>query len=206
MTCNLRTSIVSVLATLVAMSPISACFQPSHDVPDPPDGSLVDASQFAGIRYVDAAVAPPCSPQTPSPLTSLVFRVRTTEYGGNFAPRNVGAIWIETAGGAFVRTLETWGVMQLKHLYRFQESSDGNTADAVTSATLLTHETHEAVWDFRDSWGCPVEQGSYALLVETTDHNYPGEWTSIPFELGAAPVEIEPNDTECFHDMLLTID
>ena len=134
-----------------------------------PDAGAADASAFSGIRYGDAAVAPTCDPQNPSPLSVLTSGVRPPDAGGRSAPKNVGAIWIERADGTFVRTLELWATTRRKWLLGFLESTGGNTVDAVTGATLKVHTTHEVEWDLRDSFGCPVEQGAYVVVVGKTD-------------------------------------
>lgn len=184
---------------------VAGCYQPVDRSPLV-DASTDGASAFAGIRYGDAGSAPACDPQNPSPLAALTFRVRTTELGGRFAPKNVGAIWIERADGTFVRTLEVWATTRRKWLLRFLASSGGNTVDAVTGATLKEHATHEVEWDLRDSFGCPVEQGGYAIVVEMTDKNAAGTSTSVSFSLGASPTTLSPTGTQYFHDLRLTID
>lgn len=48
---------------------------------------------------------------------TVKFTVRTTTPGGNFSPRNIGAIWIEDSNGQFVKTLKRWADRRKQYLY-----------------------------------------------------------------------------------------
>lgn len=174
------------------------CFQPRASDERDPIGAPID------LFTIDAPPAPDCPPD-PSPLSQLAVSVRTTPYGGNFAPRNVGAIWIERADGTFVKTLERWGQIRAKWLKRFVMSSAGNIVDAVTSATLTSHTTHERVWDLTDLARCEIESGDYQLLFELTDRDGAGEALAIPFTKDQTSVSLSPEDTRVFHDLSIDL-
>ena len=141
----------------------------------------------------------------PSPLSQLHVRVRTSAVGGRYAPRNVGAIWIETASGAFVKTLERWGATRARYLFRWNAASGGNVVDAVTSATLQTHITHDREWNLTDKTTCEIPTGNYRVVVEHTDRDSAGATIEIPFTKDQAAVTLMPTDATNFHDMLLEL-
>ncbi|MES1171600.1 MAG: DUF2271 domain-containing protein, partial [Bacteroidota bacterium] len=126
--------------------------------------------------------------------------------GGRFAPRNVGAVWIERASGEFVRTLEEWGGMRAKWLTNWQSASSGNTVDAVTGATLDRHVTHAARWDLKDAHGCDVPDGPHVLRVELTDRSGTGAVESVAFDKSDAPVSLAPADSGPFTEMQLILE
>ncbi|MBN9163228.1 MAG: hypothetical protein BGO98_00950 [Myxococcales bacterium 68-20] len=117
--------------------------------------------------------------------------VTTISYRGEYAPENVGAIWIATASGAFVRTLDVWGNKRLEHAVAWQASSNGNDVDAITGATRRSAGAHIVAWDCRDARGAAVAPGSYVVHLEFTEENSstespPGPHRLLPFELAAS--------------------
>jgi hypothetical protein len=168
------------------------------------------------LRPVDASAPSDAAPQAdagpphdaglvPGP-SELSFRVLTAPIGGRYAPRNIGAIWIEDGAGKFVKTLELWAAPRKRYLRRFLTSSNGDVTDAITGATLLVHETHEVRWDLTDRAGARVAAGDYAVLVETTDRDASGDFVLIPFAVGPDELALSPPDTEHFLDMTLTLE
>ncbi len=185
---------------LVAM--LGGCYQPSTgsdivEAGDQPPGGLFGA---------DGGPNSSCTEPDPAPLVSLLHvRVRTTAFGRQYAPRNIGAIWIEDAGGRFIRTLERWGKTRARYLTRFNAASNGNLVDAVTGATLSQHTTHNREWDLTDNTTCEVPSGDYRIVVETTDYNGTGASAVFPFTKGEMPATITPVDTTNFHDLLIEL-
>ncbi|MBK8258541.1 MAG: DUF2271 domain-containing protein [Polyangiaceae bacterium] len=131
------------------------------------------------------------------------FRVRTSAVGGQFAPRNVGAIWIQNGQGQFVKTLERWGTTRAKWLLSFNEASGGNVVDAITGPTKVAHETHEVRWDVTDAAGCPSPAADYTIQLELTDRSGAGVTLGIPFVLAEPGVDLSPPDAPNFHDMAI---
>lgn len=108
----------------------------------------------------------------------------TTDIGGRYSPRNIGAAWIEGDGG-WVKTLEVWAWIRARYLSAYSAANPvGNTVDAVTGATKSRHGSHSLTWNLTDGSGAPVADGGYTLLVEMTDHDGTGELLRVPFELG----------------------
>lgn len=188
-----------------ALSPVfvPACYSPSIASDYIPPGGG-DAPPDEVFHHEDAGTEDACAGESSSEATSFLrFRVRTSKVGGKFAPRNVGAIWIQEQNGAFVKTLERWGTTRAKWLLTFNAASGGNVVDAITGATKIKHETHEVTWDLSDTAGCRVADGDYALWLELTDRSGAGVTLRIPFELSHPGTDVLPEDAPTFHDMAL---
>jgi hypothetical protein len=150
-------------------------------------------------------------------MGTLSVRFTSVPQGGRYAPRNVGAVWIETASGMFIKTIERWAGIRAVHLERWTEVSGGwgsrffgggNTADmmdAVSRATLRQHEMHELTWDMLDAAGMPVPDGPYKLLIEVADDEVEAGATSeMMFEKGPAPQNLMPPDAPSWSGLVVT--
>jgi hypothetical protein len=138
------------------------------------------------------------------PSAPLVFRVTTVSQAGRFAPKNVGAIWIQDSNSHFVKTLAVWAGVSTRYLTRYcAANKSGNKVDAITSATLPDHVAHQVTWDLTDGNRQPVSDGDYQLLVESTDHNGPGQLLTVPFTKGNEPRTLSPADTAYFQKIEL---
>ncbi len=146
------------------------------------------------------------SVSSPEPVERVRLSVRTSPQGGPFQPRNVGAIWVEDGAGVFVKTLAKWGTLRDRWLGRWREASDENVVDAVTGATLSSHETHDVAWDLTAVDGHALEPGAYVIIVEVTDRSGMGAALELPFITAEGPVSTTPEGTEFFHDVKLTIE
>lgn len=150
-----------------------------------------------------------CGPSNPppSPFTSVTLSVTTSSYGGKFAPSNVGAIWVETPSGQFVKTLTEWGLFRQSNLVKWMADANGSTVDAITSATSYSAGQHTGKWDGTDVNGQVVADGSYQFIVEFTEDDSTlsfvpaGPWTAVPFTKGPGKQNFTVPDTQFFHDM-----
>lgn len=183
---------------------VVGCYQPevpadrlSADADGPPSSDFV-----AGAGGMEV---PTCPDRAPSTLSELAVSVRTSPVGGQFAPRNVGAIWVEDAGGTFVKTLERWGTTRAKWLVTFNEASGGDVVDAITGATKKVHDTHEVRWDLADVEGCEVPAGDYHLWLELTDRSGEGAHHDVPFAKGNGGFVLMPDDAPQFHEIVLEL-
>lgn len=136
----------------------------------------------------------------------VTFTVRTTAPGGKYQPRNVGAIWIEDGDGGFVKTLSRWGTLRARWLSRWNDASDGDVTDAITGATLSSHETHAVTWDLTDTQGDRIGDGEYSVVIELTDKSGPGPSLDVPFTVGDEPLMVDPEGAAHFHDMRLVFE
>jgi hypothetical protein len=139
----------------------------------------------------------------PAGVSSLTFSVLTKVIGGEYAPRNVGAIWITNSSGTFVKTLELWARQRLVYLKLFQQQTNRNSVDAVSSATLTSHRVHNATWNLKDVTGNVVPDGMYNIVIETSDHDTVSH--TIPFMKGSAPVTLTPADTANYAQMSIKL-
>jgi hypothetical protein len=130
---------------------------------------------------------------------TLTVDFKSVALGGNYAPRNVGAVWIETSSGMFVKTIERWAGIRAVHLTTWTMVSGGwggffgggNAADmmdAVSRATLRSHEMHHVMWNMKDSKGQVVPDGMYNVVIEVADDNRkPSASGKVAFMKGPAP-------------------
>jgi len=137
---------------------------------------------------------------------TIDFQVTTSTPGGNYSPRNIGAIWIESSTGSFVKTLRVWANNRRQHLYTWNNRTGGNTVDGVTGSTYSSHGTRTASWDFTDANGDTVTPGDYTLRLELTDQHSQGPLYSFSFPFMGATETITPSDHSHFHNMQLSYD
>lgn len=207
-------------AVVCAAVNLFACYQPEHSADYKPeavvrsDGAVSPDLDAATNLMMDALSSPALDAyvaetdasieQTPR-LSQLTFRVLTAPPGGRYAPRNIGAIWVEREDGTFVKTLARWALTRAMYLRRFEAAYAGDLTDAITSATLEVHQYHEVRWNLSGRDGARVGQGRYRLVLELTDKDSRGVALEVPFELADAPLVIEPAATAQFKDMRLEL-
>jgi hypothetical protein len=171
------------------------------------DAARTDASYWdraPGLQSGDAGTGAPRGGGTPSPggdasgpvpepasAACARVEVTTSTYRGEFAPENVGAIWITTSTGLFVRSLDVWGSKRLKHAVAWLAASLGNDVDAVTGATRQAAGAHLVTWDCRSAEGTRVAPGTYVVHVEFTEENSatespPGPHRELSFVLASS--------------------
>lgn len=138
--------------------------------------------------------------------------------GGEYAPRNVGAVWIETSTGQFVKTIERWAGIRAVHLTRWNQASGGwplpfffatepspDEMDAVTAATVRPHIAHHSTWNSKNVDGQVVPDGSYKIVIEVTESNLlPSASAEVPFEKGTSPQTLSPSDTGPYSGLKIT--
>jgi len=116
----------------------------------------------------------------------------TTPNGGQYAPRNVVAVWIEDQAGAFVKTIGRHAGTRKQHLVAWTLKAGTNDVDAVSGATRQDNVAPLTMtWNLRDKAGTLVPDGTYTLRMELADQNsntagqnHQGTFT---FVKGAAP-------------------
>jgi hypothetical protein len=167
----------------------------------PPSDAEVDAALSDGGSSDDSdAMLPGASGNLdagPAPAKApsrVVFRVTTVSQKGRYEPKNAGAIWVEDAEGNGIKTLALWASVRIRYLKEYNTSNAKvDKVDAVTSATLKEHRTHEVTWNLR-AGGQLVPDGMYTIRVEVTDDDVTGENFSVMFLKGAEPRMIRPAD------------
>lgn len=120
---------------------------------------------------------------------NLNVSVTTSATGGNYAPRNVVAIWVEDASGGFIKTLLAYADKRIKHLNTWETSTNVigsmyNRTDAITGATRSSHGARTCKWDGTDYNKNLVPDGKYFVCMELTDKNSTGNYSKFEFEKG----------------------
>jgi len=138
----------------------------------------------------------------------LNVSVTTSETGGNYAPRNIVAIWIEDADGNFVKTLMAYAQNRITHLNTWQAAttaagSEFNVIDAVTGATRTSHGTRACLWNGLDYNQNLMPDGTYYLWMELTDKNSTGNFSSFEFTKGEDLQELSPENVPSFSDITI---
>ena len=123
--------------------------------------------------------------------TLTVKYMTRTYYEGRYAPKNCSAVWIETAAGAYVATIEVTAGLRRPGLVYWQDHActEKLGPDATTSATLRNHDKeHEVEWTGRDFEGKSVPDGTYKLFIEITETDLePGEVNEFEIVKGPMP-------------------
>jgi hypothetical protein len=138
--------------------------------------------------------------QTPG---NLSVSATTSSTGGNFAPKNIVAMWIEDEQGNFVKTLLAYAQNRKTHLNTWEASTTAagspfNTVDAITGATKTSHATRTCSWDATDVNGNIVPDGTYKLRMELTDKNGTGNFSTFTFSKDTLPVTLTPANVPSF--------
>jgi len=158
----------------------------------------------AGGALVEAAGGGTVGPATKCTFT---FNVTTVTARGRYAPRNVGAIWIQDASNKFVKSLNVWGTIRLSNATAWTTVSGNNTVDAVTGATRANHGPLTANWDCTNTSHAPIADGGYQICATfAEDDAFPffgptPHQACAPFQKGSAPVDSTPPDATNFTSM-----
>jgi hypothetical protein len=162
-------------------------------------GAAGAAGAGSGGRDGGAAGAPPPA-GTVGATCHLDVSVTTKDTGrGAYAPRNVGAIWIETSGGKFVKSLYVWAAKRIDHLGTWNASTSAaglsrNRVDAVTAATLSNHGTRTASWNCTDVNKQLVATGDYRVCFDLNDTNSSSKSNCVPITIGKTAQTLMPTD------------
>jgi len=139
---------------------------------------------------------------------TLAVSVTTSSTGGNYAPRNVIAIWIEDSSGKFVKTLLAYANTRISHLNTWQASSlaagkEFDKTDAISGATQSSHAIRTCQWNGTDYAGKLMADGDYKVRMELTDKNATGNVASFPFTKGATVQKLTPVSVPSFSSVTL---
>jgi hypothetical protein len=161
-------------------------------------GSFVESGSFAEGGLSKEAGA-----------CSLVVTVTTVSNGGQYSPKNIGAIWIENSSRTFVKTLAVWAATRIKHVSLWNSSTaaaglPSNKVDAITGATLSSNQTHDVSWNCTNTTEAIVPDGVYYVFFEMDDDNSTGPNTSVAFTKGPTATQVTPPNDRNFINISLT--
>jgi hypothetical protein len=139
---------------------------------------------------------------------TLTVTATTSSTGGNYAPKNIVAIWIEDNQGHFVKTLLAYAQNRKTHLNTWEASTTAagspfNTVDAVTGATRTSHATRSCTWNGTDVNGTLVADGTYRIRMELTDKNNTGNFSTFTFTKGLTPENQTPANVPSFASIII---
>jgi len=122
----------------------------------------------------------------PDPCVTVEFCLG---FRDELAPQT--AVWIEDAGGKYVRTLYVSGFSgyvkeKQVTLPDWAKSSKFVAVDGVTAASINTGH-HLYVWDMKDTSGNTVPRGEYTVKVETS------YWPSMKYQTAAVKFTVGEN-------------
>lgn len=132
---------------------------------------------------------------------TVTFTVTNVSDGGKYSPKNIIAIWIKNSSGNFIRTLKVMGQQRIQYLYKWKQSSNLNTVNAITGSTLLNFQSHNISWDCKDYNGNIVPDGYYEFWVEYADADVQGPYTHYTFYKGANSANITFPDQTYFKNV-----
>lgn len=122
---------------------------------------------------------------------TLRVEYRTQPTGGDYAPKNCSAVWVEDATGRYIATLDLRARLRRPSLAYFRERACAAQLgpDVMTSATTLDHsELHMATWSGRNFSQRVVPDGVYKLYIESTETDRaPGQFEVFDIQKGAQP-------------------
>jgi len=134
---------------------------------------------------------------------SLTFNVTTVTDGGPFSPKHVLAVWVEDNAGVFVKSNKVMADARKQYLYTWNNKSSGDVTDAITGATLTSHQTHTITWNCQNLSSQVVPDGDYKIWIEFTDQHAQGPIHSVSFTVSSNTFNVDPADETYFKDMSL---
>jgi hypothetical protein len=140
---------------------------------------------------------------------TLTVTTTTSSAGGNYAPKNIVAMWIEDEQGDWVKTLLAYAANRKTHLNTWEASTTAagspfNTVDAITGATKSSHGTRTCTWNGTDVDGAQVPDGNYKVWMELTDKNGTGNFSSFPFTKDTNALNLTPLNVPSFGSISIT--
>jgi hypothetical protein len=173
-----------------------------------PSPAAADAPVIEAPAAPDAVAAPVVPPAAARGRLTVRFET-SAPVGGKYAHKNIHAVWVETADGTFVRTLNLWADKRARHLAQWAAATADRAKDiqARTGATLTAYGVYTSVWDGTDAAGAVVPDGDYAVRLELTNDNANKNHfhrAAMTFTKGAAAVTQGPADEGGYKQVTLT--
>jgi hypothetical protein len=169
-------------------------------------GTVGGAAGRAGTGAGSGAVAGMDGAPAPSGMVQRVsFEVLTAAQGGRYQPRNIGAIWVQSSSGQFVKSLEVWARIRQRYLTKYNAARSGMAIDVTSTATLRNHTKHSVEWDLKDRSGATVPPGKYLVFVEVTDKDATGMLIQFEIDTSQGPQTLMPGGNQYFTMMKVVL-
>lgn len=136
--------------------------------------------------------------------TIMLFQVKTVTANGQYAPRHVFAIWITNENDQYVTSLKVRAATYKSKLNKWKTFSGGVVpADAISGASLTSHQTHVVAWNGKNVAGTVVPDGNYKVYVEFNESNNTSgnPFTSVLFTKGSTFQHLTPSNATNFQNM-----
>jgi hypothetical protein len=186
----------------------------SDSEPEPDAGADREAGAAAAGESGDSSVSPAQSDDVRGCPVHVSLITKSYGTGNNddddYAPNNVGAIWITDPAGTFVRTIAAWGPNYWSFAETWLKQSNGSRVDIVSGATRRNHEQPvEADWDCRNKDRLRVPAGAYRVNVEFAESEEQGPLltgdAALPFEIGPAAHGVTRDPSGAFGSIDLVV-
>ena len=160
-----------------------------------PPGSVLNENGGGGTGADAGGVDDEADGGAPGAAESLSVTFTTAPRGGQYAPANIVATWIEDAAGTFVATIDRQSLVRTSSLRAWNAVAGADT-DAVTGATRLDHAAPITIlWDI-SALETPLVDGAYNIRIETaeTNANTPADnaQATFPIEINGTPAITNP--------------
>lgn len=136
---------------------------------------------------------------------TMTFTTKTVTYSAPYSPRHILAIWIADGNGTWVKTRKRiyQNTAYRQYLTNFKNATNStyNATDAITGATLQSHQTHTVSWDGKDVNGNLVADGTYRVYIEFTSANATGKLYYCEFTKGPDAFTLTPANQTNFQDI-----
>ena len=171
-------------------------------------GSPATDARGSDTRPADGGARTDVAPNGIVSGCTLQATVTTATTGNEYAPRNVGAIWIADSAGRFVKTLQLWAARRISKLPKWSAATSAagvsrDTTDAVTGATSRTHVVRAPAWDCTDFMKMTVPTGAYQMCVEMNESNGGSQSTCVRFMHAGEAWRVLPPNATYFRSMSL---
>ncbi len=158
---------------------------------------------------MDAAVGGGSGSGSATPQTLKITLTTNESPAPVYTPNHIVAVWIEGAGGTFVKTIGRWAATRKEYLLAWKAKAGTNDADAVSGATINDHATPlNITWDLKNKAGTVVPDGTYTVRMELADRNSTSTTQNnegtFTFVKGASPQTQSNLTNGGFSDVTLT--
>ncbi len=138
----------------------------------------------------------------------MTVSVTTTSYGGQFAPKNVFAVWIEKEDGSYVQSLGAWARNYKSKLQRWYSKSNKGSqgmTDAITGASRMNHSNVPALtWEIADIANQPASNGIYNIYFELNETNGPSKTTTAQIQMSETPQVLGTNNASNINNIQIS--